>query len=86
MDFIDLEKATFDASALDLVSVIAATAYRVVPLYVEDELIVAMDRENDRTLDDLHLLTGLPVRGLLATSEAIDRVLETWACEFDWLE
>jgi type IV pilus assembly protein PilB len=75
---VDLDSASIDGSAVDLIPADVATKFQVVPLKREGRtLTVAMaNPDNIFAIDDIKFITGFDVRPVVATETAIKRTID----------
>jgi len=77
MGTVELEGMHVKQELIDMVSVSIASIYKVIPVSFESgTLTVAMaDPMNVSSLDDLRMMLGCEVRGMVSTEEAVERAL-----------
>jgi len=79
--YVDLGAYDIDPNAATNISSDLARKYRVLPVKMQDdELVVAMaDPANIFAIDDLHIVTGLEIRPVVAAESDLDQAIERFA-------
>lgn len=79
--YVDLAAYDIDPNAATNISSDLARKYRVLPVKMQDEeLVVAMsDPANIFAIDDLHIVTGLEIRPVVAALSDLDQAIERFA-------
>lgn len=78
MDVVDLDGVEITPELIDLVPATVAETYQVMPVKVEDGVIVLAlaDPQNVNVLDDLKFMLNSEVRGAISNEEAVTRAIE----------